>query len=49
MFIWDDSKAKSNYQKHGMTFEEAASIFLDSEGLHLEDLAHSFLKNALSV
>ena len=29
MFEWDESKAKSNYQKHKIAFEEAKTIFND--------------------
>lgn len=28
-FEWDEDKAKSNIQKHGITFEEAAEVFFD--------------------
>ena len=28
-FEWDENKAASNIQKHGVTFEEAAEVFLD--------------------
>ena len=28
-FEWDQDKAKSNTQKHGVTFEEAAEAFFD--------------------
>ena len=28
-FEWDEDKAKSNIQKHGVTFEEAAEVFFD--------------------
>lgn len=28
-FEWDESKAQRNFEKHGVTFEEAAEIFLD--------------------
>ena len=28
-FEWDDDKANSNIQKHGVTFEEAAEVFFD--------------------
>jgi len=28
-FEWDANKAKSNLQKHGVTFEEAAEAFFD--------------------
>ncbi|MGH7835456.1 MAG: BrnT family toxin [Candidatus Binatia bacterium] len=41
MFDWDPRKAKSNETKHGVSFEEAATAFLDPDGLDGEDLAHS--------
>lgn len=28
-FEWDKTKAQSNFEKHGVTFEEAAEVFLD--------------------
>ena len=28
-FEWDEDKAKSNIQKYGVTFEEAAEVFFD--------------------
>jgi uncharacterized protein len=28
-FEWDENKAQSNFEKHGVTFEEAAEVFLD--------------------
>jgi uncharacterized DUF497 family protein len=28
-FRWDSTKAAANVRKHGITFEEAASVFLD--------------------
>ncbi len=41
MFTWDLLKAKINLSKHGVSFEEAATVFADSNGLEWEDLAHS--------
>ena len=35
-FEWDHAKAQENRQKHGLTFEEAATIFRD-EVLTIED------------
>ena len=29
LFEWDENKAESNIQKHGVTFEEAAEVFFD--------------------
>jgi len=41
MFDWDPRKAKNNRLKHGVSFEEAATAFLDPAGLDGEDLEHS--------
>lgn len=41
MFSWDTRKAIVNFQKHGISFEEAATVFSDPDGLDWEDLAHS--------
>ncbi|MGE5853686.1 MAG: BrnT family toxin [Deltaproteobacteria bacterium] len=32
MFDWDPRKAMSNWLKHGVSFEEAATAFLDPAG-----------------
>jgi len=36
VFTWDVNRAISNFEKHGVSFEEAATVFSDSDGLHLE-------------
>jgi uncharacterized DUF497 family protein len=36
-FEWDPRKAKSNEKKHGISFEEAQSVFFDEQALLLED------------
>jgi uncharacterized DUF497 family protein len=36
-FEWDPRKARSNQQKHGVSFEEAESVFYDEQALLLED------------
>jgi uncharacterized DUF497 family protein len=41
MVDWDPRKAKSNWLKHGVSFEEAAAAFLDPAGLDGEDVEHS--------
>jgi uncharacterized DUF497 family protein len=38
MFEWDSKKAKSNEDKHGVSFEEASTVFFDPGGLDGEDL-----------
>ena len=40
-FEWDSHKAESNLKKHGVTFEQAATVFLDAQALTLFDAAHS--------
>jgi len=41
MFSWDARKAIANFEKHRVSFEEAATIFADPEGLDWQDLTHS--------
>lgn len=40
-FDWDDAKARSNEQKHGVSFEEAASVFSDWAQVTHSDPSHS--------
>ena len=40
MFSWDARKALKNYQKHGVPFEEASTVFGDPDALDWEDLEH---------
>lgn len=40
-FSWNPKKAQSNEKKHGVSFEEAQSVFSDENGLLLDDLEHS--------
>ncbi|MBI3933763.1 MAG: BrnT family toxin [Acidobacteria bacterium] len=41
MFSWDARKALLNLKKHGVSFEEAATVFADPDALDWEDLEHS--------
>ena len=41
MFSWDARKALGNIAKHGISFEEAATVFGDPEALDWDDLEHS--------
>lgn len=38
---WDPAKAQSNITKHGVTFEQAATVLLDALALTVFDEAHS--------
>lgn len=40
-FDWDDSKARQNARKHGVTFEEASTVFYDEFVATLDDTQHS--------
>jgi hypothetical protein len=40
-FEWDAQKAASNLIKHGIAFEQAATVFLDALALTVYDEAHS--------
>jgi uncharacterized DUF497 family protein len=40
-FRWDRRKAASNLEKHGVSFEEAASVFGDPLSLTIPDPGHS--------
>jgi uncharacterized protein len=41
MFTWDLQKAIINYEKHGVSFEEAATVFGDMRALEWGDSEHS--------
>ena len=41
MFTWDIPKAIANFEKHGVPFEEATTVFGDANGLDWEDITHS--------
>ena len=40
-FEWDRRKAERNRRKHGITFEEAVSVFTDPDELMIDDPDHS--------
>ena len=40
-FEWDEEKAKSNIDKHGISFDEATSVFDDPLFLTFADPSHS--------
>ena len=40
-FSWDNRKARSNLAKHGVSFEEAQTAFLDENARLLDDPEHS--------
>jgi len=40
-FEWDPNKAESNLQKHGVSFDEAVTVFKDPLAFIFDDTAHS--------
>ena len=41
IFEWDPSKAASNMKKHGVSFDEATTVFGDPLSLLMDDPKHS--------
>lgn len=41
IFSWDDQKNKINQKKHGVSFEEAESVFFDENAIEFFDPDHS--------
>ena len=41
-FEWDNDKAASNLAKHGVTFDEASTVFSDPLAVIFEDEEHSW-------
>ena len=40
-FAWDEAKSRQNRRKHGVSFEEAQTVFLDENALRFFDPDHS--------
>ncbi len=40
-FDWDEAKAEANLTKHGVSFDEAATVFDDPFAVDLYDVEHS--------
>ena len=43
-FEWDEKKNKSNQKKHGVSFEEAKSVFYDERAIEFYDFDHSHVE-----
>ena len=41
LFEWDERKAKQNLGKHGVSFEEASTVFGDTFSVTIDDPLHS--------
>ena len=40
-FVWDENKAEINIRKHGVSFQEASTVFDDYDALQIYDPDHS--------
>jgi len=40
-FEWDPRKAAANFRKHGVSFEDAESVFADERARRIDDPDHS--------
>ena len=40
-FEWDEPKNRSNERKHGISFEEAQTVFFDEHALEFHDPSHA--------
>lgn len=40
-FDWDPAKARENVRKHGISFDEARTVFADENAILLDDPDHS--------
>ncbi len=48
-FEWDNSKAETNLAKHGVSFQEAASVFDDALSVTFLDPDHSVSEERLII
>ena len=47
-FEWDENKNQTNIQKHGVSFEEASSVFYD-DALIISDDVHSLSEDRFVI
>ena len=40
-FEWDERKSAANKKKHGVSFEEAQTVFFDEDAIEYDDPEHS--------
>jgi uncharacterized protein len=48
-FEWDAFKARANASKHGVTFDEAKSVFIDRWAIETYDREHSINEDRLLI
>ncbi len=40
-FVWDENKNRINQKKHGLSFDEASTVFFDERAILFDDPEHS--------
>lgn len=48
-FTWDKKKAEDNRKKHGITFEEAKTVFYDENARLMHDPEHSEMEERFLI
>jgi uncharacterized DUF497 family protein len=48
-FEWDPIKAAANAKKHGVSFEEAQTVFVDEDALVIPDPDHSAVEDRFII
>ena len=48
-FEWDVRKAGANFKKHGVTFDEAKSVFVDERARLIDDPDHSEVEDRFVI
>jgi uncharacterized DUF497 family protein len=49
LFQWDENKNESNIHKHGISFDEAWTVFGDENAVFIADEDHSFYEERFIV
>jgi uncharacterized protein len=48
-FEWDEAKASANLAKHGVSFEDATSIFSDGDSITGEDTRYQYDERRFAI
>lgn len=48
-FEWDENKNQINQRKHGVSFQEAKTVFYDEEALVIDDPEHSEMEDRFII
>ena len=48
-FEWDELKNRVNIRKHGLSFEDASTVFYDPDAILFDDPSHSIRENRFLI